>query len=136
MLFLARKYENKGGFAPRPMLLINLLVIVLLIALTGFFVTTEFAIVKVWTSRIEHGWLNGKEVAEIRKITANHSRRCQLIYSGCKSVTRNHFSAKEVDTIGGWFLLQNSNVQVVVCAEVEAEGDVFKLHELMDITSQ
>ena len=46
------------------MTIINLLLIALLIALTGFFVAIEFAIVKVWTSRIEHGWLNGKEVAD------------------------------------------------------------------------
>ena len=35
------------------MILINLLVIALLIILTGFFVATEFAIVKVRTSRLE-----------------------------------------------------------------------------------
>ena len=61
--------KTRGGGAA-PNVADNLLVIVLLIALTGFFVATEFAIVKVRTSRIEHGWLNGKEVAEIRKITA------------------------------------------------------------------
>jgi CBS domain containing-hemolysin-like protein len=35
-----------------------------------------------------------------------------------------------VDTIDGWFLIQKSDAQVVVDAEVEAEGYVFNVHEV------
>ena len=46
------------------MILINLLVIALLIILTGFFVATEFAIVKVRTSRLEQLRVEGKKNAD------------------------------------------------------------------------
>ena len=54
------------------MVLINLLVIVLLIALTGFFVGTEFAIVKVRTSRIDQLMDEGKKSAVSAKKVVNH----------------------------------------------------------------
>jgi CBS domain containing-hemolysin-like protein len=54
------------------MVLINLLVILLLIALTGFFVATEFAIVKVRTSRIEQLMAEGKKSAVSAIKVVNH----------------------------------------------------------------
>lgn len=64
------------------MLLINVLVIVLLIALTGFFVATEFAIVKVRTSRIEQLMAEGKkgDVSAIKVVNHldEYLSACQL----------------------------------------------------------
>lgn len=54
------------------MILINLLVILLLIALTAFFVATEFAIVKVRTSRIEQLLDEGKKSAVSAKKVVTH----------------------------------------------------------------
>src|SRR3954470_16259311 len=54
------------------MVLINLLVIVLLIILTGFFVATEFAIVKVRTSRLEQLRVEGKKNADSAIKVVNH----------------------------------------------------------------
>ncbi|WP_174734299.1 hemolysin family protein [Mesobacillus harenae] len=51
---------------------INLLLIVLLIALTGFFVATEFAIVKVRTSRIDQLVTEGKKGALSAKHVVSH----------------------------------------------------------------
>lgn len=54
------------------MTIINLLLIALLIALTGFFVATEFAIVKVRGSRIEQLISEGKKGAEAAKHVTSH----------------------------------------------------------------
>ena len=54
------------------MILINLLVIALLIILTGFFVATEFAIVKVRTSRLEQLMAEGKKNADSAIKVVNH----------------------------------------------------------------
>lgn len=54
------------------MVLINLLVIVLLIILTAFFVATEFAIVKVRTSRLEQLRAEGKKNADSAIKVVNH----------------------------------------------------------------
>src|SRR3982750_3628398 len=54
------------------MILINLLVITLLIILTGFFVATEFAIVKVRTSRLEQLMAEGKKNADSAIKVVNH----------------------------------------------------------------
>ena len=54
------------------MILINLLVIALLIILTGFFVATEFAIVKVRTSRLEQLRVEGKKNADSAIKVVNH----------------------------------------------------------------
>jgi CBS domain containing-hemolysin-like protein len=52
--------------------IINLLLIALLIALTGYFVATEFAIVKVRGSRIEQLIAEGKKGAEAAKHVTTH----------------------------------------------------------------
>jgi CBS domain containing-hemolysin-like protein len=52
--------------------IINLLLIALLIALTGFFVASEFAIVKVRGSRIEQLLAEGKKGAEAAKHVTTH----------------------------------------------------------------
>lgn len=54
------------------MTIINLFLIALLIALTGFFVATEFAIVKVRGSRIEQLISEGKKGAEAAKHVTSH----------------------------------------------------------------
>lgn len=54
------------------MTIINLLLIALLIALTGYFVATEFAIVKVRGSRIEQLIAEGKKGAEAAKHVTTH----------------------------------------------------------------
>ena len=51
---------------------INLLLIALLIALTAFFVATEFAIVKVRTSRIDQMMAEGKKGAVSAKKVVSH----------------------------------------------------------------
>lgn len=54
------------------MIITNLLLVVLLIALTGFFVATEFAIVKVRTSRIDQLVAEGKNGAKAAKHVITH----------------------------------------------------------------
>ncbi|UII56788.1 hemolysin family protein [Cytobacillus spongiae] len=54
------------------MLTINLFLIILLIALTAFFVATEFAIVKVRTSRIEQLVVEGKKGSLAAKKVVSH----------------------------------------------------------------
>ncbi len=54
------------------MVLINLLIIALLIILTAFFVATEFAIVKVRTSRLEQLRAEGKKNADSAIKVVNH----------------------------------------------------------------
>ncbi|MEH7886441.1 hemolysin family protein [Bacillus sp. JJ1609] len=54
------------------MIITNLLLVALLIALTGFFVATEFAIVKVRTSRIDQLVSEGKKGAEAAKHVTSH----------------------------------------------------------------
>lgn len=54
------------------MIITNLLLVVLLIALTGFFVATEFAIVKVRTSRIDQLVAEGKSGAKAAKHVVTH----------------------------------------------------------------
>ncbi|MEO2075141.1 MAG: hemolysin family protein [Bacillus sp. (in: firmicutes)] len=53
-------------------MVVNLLAVALLIALTGFFVAIEFAIVKVRTSRIEQLLSEGKKGAEAAKRVVSH----------------------------------------------------------------
>jgi CBS domain containing-hemolysin-like protein len=54
------------------LIITNLLLVVLLIALTGFFVATEFAIVKVRTSRIDQLVAEGKSGAKAAKHVITH----------------------------------------------------------------
>lgn len=54
------------------MIITNLLLVALLIALTGFFVATEFAIVKVRSSRIDQLISEGKKGAEAGKHVTSH----------------------------------------------------------------
>ncbi|MGA9225630.1 MAG: hemolysin family protein [Mesobacillus sp.] len=54
------------------MIITNLLLVALLIALTGFFVATEFAIVKVRSSRIDQLVSEGKKGAEAAKHVTSH----------------------------------------------------------------
>ena len=69
--FSARKNEHTGGVDAK-VILINSLVIALLIILTGFFVATEFAIVKVRTSRLEQLRVEGKKNADSAIKVVNH----------------------------------------------------------------
>jgi CBS domain containing-hemolysin-like protein len=69
------------------------------------------------------------EVAKIRTITANHYIvDAKLSIQDVNQLLGIHLFAEDVDTIGGWFLMQTSDAQVVAGAEVEAEGYVFKVH--------
>jgi len=54
------------------LIITNLLLVALLIALTGFFVATEFAIVKVRSSRIDQLVSEGKKGAEAAKHVTSH----------------------------------------------------------------
>lgn len=54
------------------MIITNLLLVVLLIALTGFFVATEFAIVKVRSSKIDQLIAEGRQGAESAKHVITH----------------------------------------------------------------
>ena len=54
------------------LLIVNLLLIALLIALTGFFVAIEFAIVKVRPSRIDQLIAEGKKGAVSAKRVVSH----------------------------------------------------------------
>jgi CBS domain containing-hemolysin-like protein len=70
-LFFYRRclpYERKAC----PLIITNLLLVALLIALTGFFVATEFAIVKVRTSRIDQLVAEGKSGAKAAKHVISH----------------------------------------------------------------
>lgn len=66
----------KGGdrltIGKTPMLLINVLLIILLIALTAFFVATEFAIVKVRSSKIDQLVAEGTKGASSAKKVISH----------------------------------------------------------------
>lgn len=55
-----------------PLIITNLFLVVLLIALTGFFVATEFAIVKVRTSRIDQLISEGRKGAQAAKHVVTH----------------------------------------------------------------
>lgn len=55
-----------------PLIITNLLLVALLIAFTGFFVATEFAIVKVRTSRIDQLVAEGKKGATAAKHVTSH----------------------------------------------------------------
>jgi len=54
------------------LIITNLLLVALLIALTGFFVATEFAIVKVRSSRIDQLISEGKKGADAAKHVTTH----------------------------------------------------------------
>lgn len=51
---------------------LNIFLIILLIALTGFFVATEFAIVKVRSSKIDHMVMEGRKGAQSAKKVISH----------------------------------------------------------------
>jgi len=71
------------------------------------------------------------EVAEIRTI----SEDCHYIVDAKVTIIEvnqllgTHLTALDVDTIGGWFLTQNTAAQLGAGAVVEAEGYSFKVHE-------
>ncbi|UFU00427.1 hemolysin family protein [Radiobacillus kanasensis] len=52
--------------------ILNLFLLILLIALTGFFVATEFSIIRVRSSRIEQLITEGKKGANAAKVVVNH----------------------------------------------------------------
>jgi CBS domain containing-hemolysin-like protein len=91
------------------MVLINLLVIVLLIALTEFFVAAEFAIVKVRTSRME-----------------------QLIRM---QTERNHMAILMDEYSGTSGLMTVENIIEEIIGEVRDEFDADEVTEIRTITA-
>jgi CBS domain containing-hemolysin-like protein len=72
---------------------------------------------------------DGDEVADIRELGKNHYIIAAKL--GIKDVNRllgTDLYSEEVDTIGGWFLTENSNVRKG--ASVEAEGYLFIVEEV------
>jgi CBS domain containing-hemolysin-like protein len=69
------------------------------------------------------------EVPEIRQIKENHFIvDGKLLIEDVNNLLGTYLSHEEVDTIGGWFLTQNFDVQMGT--EIETEGYLFKVHEL------
>lgn len=68
------------------------------------------------------------EVPEIRLIKENHYiLDGKTLIDEVNDLLGTNLSDDEMDTIGGWFLTQNFDIQVG--AEVEAEGYIFRVHE-------
>ncbi|TCJ03910.1 hemolysin family protein [Cytobacillus praedii] len=71
------------------------------------------------------------EVPEIRRISDSHYIvDGKVLISTVNQLLQIHLSEEEVDTIGGWFLTQNTTVKISEGTAVEAEGYVFKIKEV------
>ncbi|MED3575015.1 hemolysin family protein [Cytobacillus praedii] len=71
------------------------------------------------------------EVPEIRRISDSHYIvDGKVLISTVNQLFQIHLSVGEVDTIGGWFLTQNTTVKISEGTAVEAEGYVFKIKEV------
>ena len=69
------------------------------------------------------------EVPEIRKVKENHFiLDGKLLIEDVNNLLGTYLSHEEMDTIGGWFLTQNFDVQTGT--EIETEGYLFKVHEI------
>lgn len=69
------------------------------------------------------------EVPEIRKVNDNHFiLDGKLLIEDVNNLLVTNLSSEEMDTIGGWFLAQNFDVKMGT--EIEAEGYLFKVHEI------
>ncbi|MGN7401006.1 hemolysin family protein [Cytobacillus praedii] len=71
------------------------------------------------------------EVPEIRRISDSHYIvDGKVLISAVNQLLQIHLLEEEVDTIGGWFLTQNTTVKISEGTAVEAEGYVFKIKEV------
>lgn len=69
------------------------------------------------------------EVPEIRKVKENHFiLDGKLLIEDVNNLLGTNLSDEDMDTIGGWFLAQNFDVQMGT--EVETEDYLFKVHEI------
>ena len=69
------------------------------------------------------------EVPEIRQVKENHFiLDGKFLIEDVNNLLGTYLSHEEMDTIGGWFLTQNFDVQTGT--EIETEGYLFKVHEL------
>ena len=69
------------------------------------------------------------EVPEIRKLNEDHFiLDAKLLIDDANNLLGTHLSDEEIDTIGGWVLTQNFDVQKG--SEIEIEGFLFKVHEI------
>ncbi|MGN1402414.1 MAG: hemolysin family protein [Bacillus sp. (in: firmicutes)] len=69
-----------------------------------------------------------KEIPEIRKIKAEHYIiSAKLLIDEVNQLLDTHLSNEEVDTIGGWLMTQNLEINSEL--EIEEEGYIFKIHE-------
>lgn len=70
------------------------------------------------------------EVPEIRKISDTHYiLDGKVLINTVNQLLQIHLSDEEVDTIGGWFLTQNSTAKISKGAAVESDGYVFTIKE-------
>jgi CBS domain containing-hemolysin-like protein len=71
------------------------------------------------------------EVADIQQIADDHYLlNARVLIEDVNHLLGIHISNVEMDTIGGWFLTQK--IDAHIGAEVEAEGYVFKVQEMVD----
>ncbi|USK53072.1 hemolysin family protein [Cytobacillus solani] len=71
------------------------------------------------------------EVPDIRKISDSHYiLDGKVLISAVNQLLQIHLSYEEVDTIGGWFLTQNTTAKISEGAVVEEEGYVFTIKEV------
>lgn len=71
------------------------------------------------------------EVPDIRELKEGHYiLNAKILIDDVNNLLGTNFSDEEVDTLGGWFLTQNFDVQTF--SEVETEGYLFKVHESED----
>lgn len=69
------------------------------------------------------------EVPEIRKVRENHFIiDGKLLIEDANHLLGTNLSDEDMDTMGGWFLAKNFDVQIG--AEIETEGYLFKVHEI------
>ena len=69
------------------------------------------------------------EVPEIRKLNEDHFiLDAKLLIDDANNLLGTNLSDEEIDTIGGWVLTQNFDVQKG--SEIEIEGFSFKVHEI------
>lgn len=69
------------------------------------------------------------EVPEIRKVRESHFIiDGKLLIEDTNHLLGTNLSDEDMDTIGGWFLSQNFDVQIGT--EIETEGYLFKVHEI------
>lgn len=71
------------------------------------------------------------EVPQIRKISeTEYILSGKVLISAVNQLFKIHLTDEEVDTIGGWFLTQNTTAAISKGTVVEAEGYVFKIKEV------